>query len=167
MDFVCRYLLLVGAVFASACAVKSGLDDGTWEATGKVSQASLVVQSNGDGYVDFTFEYLLGLVDDDGIQVVMWRYTLVDADRSTFGEVLEPMRDFVEGEQSPLFVEGTRQRRLPLDAGALQREKTYVLWIQVMYRDTSIYEHLVPVATDAPYEDGAPLDGLRAFEIGQ
>ena len=111
----------------------------TWDAT-VVSQASLVVPPTGDGYIDFTFEYLLGLVDDDGIQEVMWRYELVDANRTSFGAVVEPMREFLDSESSPLFVEGTRQRRLALESRQLQREKTYVLWIQVMYRETSIYD---------------------------
>ena len=101
-----RHLALLMTCFVSACAVDTGLEDGTWQATGKVTEASLVVMPDGTGRLDFAFEYLLGLVDDDGIGEVTWSYSLTDRTRRAYGSVTEPMRQLKPDEASPLFVEG-------------------------------------------------------------
>ena len=161
-----RILGVVTCLTFWGCAVDSGLEDGTWQVSGKVSEASLTVMPDGTGHVDFVFEYLLGLVDDEGIEAVTWSYALTDTSRQSFGETVEPMRETKPNESSPLFVEGTRNRRLPIERNVLERIRTYVLWIKVYYRDETLYELLVPVASDVPHVDEAPIEELRQFSIG-
>ena len=158
--------IVIGCVL-SGCAVDTGLDDGTWQATGKIAQANLTVLPDGTGHVDFVFDYLLGLVDDEGIGEVTWSYALTDRSRRPYGSVTEAMRQLKPNESSPLFVEGTRTRRLTIEQAALDTVQTYVLWVKVFYRDSTLYELLVPVGATAPYVDEDPIDDIREFSIGR
>ena len=112
---------------------------------------------DGTGRLDFAFEYLLGLVDDDGIGEVTWSYSLTDRTRRAYGSVTEPMRQLKPDEASPLFVEGTRTRSLDVEQGMLTPSQTYVLWIKIFYKETTLYELLIPVGEGTPYFNPEPL----------
>ena len=138
-------LLLLGG-----CAIKDEVKDGLWEIRAKVSTAALTVDESGQGQVDFTFVYLLGLVDDEGIEQVDWTFALIDSDRNELAAESQVMRQG-QADQNEVFVQGERPRSLMLDGAALSLEETYVLWITVRYRDTVLTEVLVPVTQGQIY----------------
>ena len=161
-----RHLALFMSCYLSGCAVDTGLEDGTWQATGKVAEASLVVMPDGTGRLDFVFDYLLGLVDDDGIGEVTWSYSLTDRTRRAYGSVTEPMRQLKPDEASPYLWkdENTESRT---GAGGASTKPNLCSLIKIFYKETTLYELLIPVGEGTPYFNPQPLDDIREFSIGR
>ena len=72
MEIRATVITLFGICLLSACAVKDEVEDGLWEIRAKVARAELTATADGGASVDFTFMYLLGLVDEAGIAGVEW-----------------------------------------------------------------------------------------------
>ena len=151
-------LALIGLFSLSACAIKDEVDDGLWEIRAKVSRAELTITDASNGTVDFTFVYLLGLVDDEGVTGVEWRYALVDPDRDEGDRELASTTQLMrqpQEEAREIFVQGERPRELVIENTPLDPVKTYVLWIEVLYRDATLTEVLIPIKSGEVYLNDA------------
>lgn len=148
----CLLLLLGGCVLAD--------DDleGTRDIDPSVPVVSLALLPEGGATVEFTFHYELQIVDEEGIDLVWWRYALVracsDADREAFACELGTRPVLAANEQemrkpelgkTSIFVEGDRPRKLEIGPGVIQADEDYILWIQVSYRGEAIGHHLEQV----------------------
>ena len=100
----------------------------------------------------FTYAYLLGIVDDDGVDVVDWRFSLIDADRFEYAETVQPLRE-AELDQVRILVEGERARTLRCEPGELNPSGTYVLWIEVTYAEDIIDEMFLAVRNGEIHEE--------------
>jgi len=154
-----RLLVLMGALLAAGCVVKDEAKDGAIEMRSAVTQALLTVAPDGSGQLDFTYAYLLGIVDDDGIDVVDWRFALMDPDLFEYAETVQPLRE-AEMEQVRILVEGERERSLSCEAGQLSPDKTYVLWITVSYGEDVIDEMLLAVRNGEAHEESFDVKTL-------
>ena len=162
---VIRYALTLSilALLLGGCAIKDEVEDGLWEIRSKVSRAELNLTGADGPEVDFTFEYLLGLVDEEGIAEVNWRYVLIKPDGDGAGDELaseeQVMRQSQEG-MTEIFVQGERPRKLKVDGVDLSEEITYVLRISVYYRETTLTEVLVPLQAGQVYVNEAPYGDI-------
>ncbi len=154
-----RWLVILGTFLATACVVKDEATDGTIEMRSAVTQALLTVAPDGSGHLDFTYAYLLGIVDDEGIDVVEWRFVLIDADRLEYAETVQPLRE-AELEQVRILVEGERERTLQCDAGQLASDQTYVLWITVHYGEEVLQEKFLAVRAGELHEEAFEVQTL-------
>ena len=147
-------ILSLCALFLGGCAIKDEVEDGLWEIRSKVSRAELNPAGADGPEVDFSYEYLLGIVDAEGIAEVGWRYALVEPDGDGSGVELasetQVMRQPQDAE-TEIFVQGERPRKLKLPEINLAAEVTYVLRISVYYRDTTLTEVLVPLQLGQVY----------------
>jgi hypothetical protein len=150
------------ALGLNACVIQDEAKDGLWEIRTKVSTATLTVDGDRTGSLDFTFEYLLGLVDDDGVEQVDWEYSLIDLDGQPLGGDAEIMRQ-AQLDKTEVFVQGERPRKLIIDQPVLTLDNTYVLWIKVRYRDGILAESLISVSQGMPHVDASPTDDIPQF----
>jgi len=155
------FSILIG-VSLTACVIQDEVKDGLWEMRTKVSTATLMVEGDRTGTLDFTFEYLLGLVDDQGIEEVQWAYRLVDPDGQDLVSETEVMRQ-AQLDEKEVFVQGERPRQLTVESPVLTAEATYVLWITVRYREQILAELLVPVSQGTPHLDEDLTDDIPQF----
>jgi len=139
-------------LIVSGCVVKDEATDGAIEMRSAVTQALLTVSEDGSGHLDFTYAYLLGIIDDAGVDVVEWRFALMDADLFEYAETVQPLRE-AELDQVRILVEGERERSLNCEAGQLDPNKTYVLWITVNYGEDVIDEMLVGLQNGEVHEE--------------
>jgi len=140
-------LLLLGL---TGCLIEDEAKDGLREIRAQVTEASLSIDSEGQGTVDFTFHYLLGVIDNAGIERVVWTYALVDTDENEIISATEDMREAQENIRK-IYVKGTRPRTLVTENVVLDPERTYILWITVIYRELVLKELLIPVKVGVPY----------------
>jgi hypothetical protein len=148
--FILLSLMLL-AMF-SGCVVKEELDDTYNQAHLGLNQWSLLEQDNGSYVLDFDVGYLIGLIDEEGIQEIKWRFELITKDREFISFSEEQMRES-SPEKNAIFVEGRRVRRLEL-ATILSDGETYILWFTLQYRDGILHEQLFPLV--AGEEGGNP-----------
>jgi hypothetical protein len=153
---------LIAALSLSACLIKDEVQDGLWEISTTVSTATLTVSSEGAAEVEFTFNYLLGLVDSQGIEQVEWTYALLDREGSQIVSETQVMRE-PELDKREIFVQGDRPRVLSLESGQVAAEGRYILWILVQYRETTLTEVLIPVSVDEPYSNEVPPEDIPQF----
>ncbi len=145
------------------CAIKDEVEDGLWEIRAKVSRAELTSVDGAGVAVDFTFKYLLGLVDEEGIAGVDWAYVLLEPDGDggamEIGREEQVMRQ-PQLEQREIFVQGERPRVLTIEDLNLDPEKTYVLRIHVFYRETTLTEVFVPLQVGQVYVNEEPYGDI-------
>ena len=156
----------LAACLFTGCAIKNEVNDGLWEIRAKVSEASLTIEQTGDaevGTIDFNFVYLLGIVDAEGVTGVQWRYALLDPrlDESarSLGSTYQEMRPAQEN-STEIFVQGERPRQLTVEGVSWDRDQTYVLAIEVEYRETVLGEVLIPIRVDQTYLNLEPLEDI-------
>jgi len=154
------YILVI--VFAFGCAIKDEVRDGLWEIRSDVRTASLVQRDANTLTLDFNYEYLLGLVDNEGIEEVLWTYALVDSSKAEIVSETQQMRE-PQPNRTEVFVQGERPRELDIELGVLDPLETYVLWVTVTYRDTILTEVLVPVRIGESYISDTPLGDIEVF----
>ena len=150
-----RVFILLSLIFLamfSGCVVKEELDDTYNQAHLGLNQWSLLEQDNGSYVLDFDVGYLIGLIDEEGIQEIKWRFELITKDREFISFSEEQMRES-SPEKNAIFVEGRRVRRLEL-ATILSDGETYILWFTLQYRDGILHEQLFPLV--AGEEGGNP-----------
>ena len=155
-------ILLLSVMTLGGCAVENELNDGLWEIRARVSAAELTIDEQGHGEVDFTFVYLLGLVDGEGIEDVEWSYALVDSDANELAKESQVMRQ-AQADRTEVFVQGDRPRVLAIEETILSSDETYVLWIKVFYRDATLTEVLVPVSQGEAYVNELPTGDIPQF----
>ncbi len=133
----------------------------------------LALLPDGAAKVDFTFHYELQIVDEEGIEMVWWRYALVracsDADREALACDLATRPVLAENEQemrkpepgkTEIFVEGDRPRQLEIPAGVVHPDDAYVLWIEVRYRGEAVGHFLQEVRVGGRGPADEPDAGL-------
>ncbi len=153
-----RVLATSLALLLGGCVLADEDLEGTRDIDPSVPAVQLVLLPEGGALVDFTFHYELQIVDEEGIELVWWRYALVractDADRDAFACDLASRPVLAENEQemrkpelgkTSIFVEGDRPRKLELGPGVISPDENYILWIQVVYRGEAIGHHLEEV----------------------
>ena len=158
----CLLILFFVSSIASGCLVREELVDGVWEVNAQIIDAQLSVNEDNTAVLDFTLIYLLGLVDDQGIEEVTWTYALLDSNRNVVNSSTGRMRD-PEPDLREVYVQGERPRNLEFDAGQIDSDKIYVLSAGVVYRDTLLGEVLVPVSVAQPYQAEANLGEIPIF----
>ena len=99
---------------------------------------------DGGAVVSFTFSYLLGIVDEEGIAAVDWIYSLRVPRGGTLFTLEQPMRD-AQPEKTEILVVGDRTREFEVPAGSLDAGITYVLWFELYYRGERLGEFLEPL----------------------
>jgi hypothetical protein len=163
MEIRATVITLFGICLLSACAVKDEVEDGLWEIRAKVARAELTATADGGASVDFTFMYLLGLVDEAGIAGVEWSYVLVAPDGEGNAEELGREDQIMRQEQPEareVFVQGERPRVLVIDDLAIDPDETYVLRIYVYYRESTLTEVLIPLQIGQVYLDEEPYGDI-------
>lgn len=146
----------------TGCIVKDELHDGIREVLPTLKSVRLDRNADGSGQVDFTFNYLLGIVDEQGIQEVRWEYSVITPAREVLVVEEEAMRK-PEPEKTQVLVQGDRTRRLEVPPGALRSDGTYVLSVALFYDGELFgekYKKLVPGETLTETVD---LDDLPKF----
>ncbi len=138
------FFILLLSWGAQACVVKDEQRDGLREMRSELAASTLTRNADGSGTLDFTFEYGIALVDDDGVQEMPWSYRLVDRARRVLAENEQVMRKAEPG-VTDVLVTGERKRKLELPPGAIAEDGTYVLWIVVQYRAEVLHEALYTV----------------------
>ena len=147
---------------ATGCAIKDEVKNGLWEIRSDVRTASLTQGDEGKLTLTFNYEYLLGLVDDEGIEEVIWTFALVDTERNEIASETQQMRE-AQPERTEVFVQGERPRELDIDVSLIDVTKTYVLWITVTYRDSILTEKLTPIRLGESYINDAPLGDIEVL----
>ena len=162
---VARHTLLLSlfALLSGGCAIKDEVQDGLWEIRSKVSRAELTLSGTDGPEVDFTYEYLLGIVDESGVAEVDWRYGLIRPDGDGSGVELASETQVMRQSQEDaieIFVQGERPRKLRLPDVELSEDVTYVLRISVYYRDTTLTEVLIPLQLGQIYLNETPYGDI-------
>jgi hypothetical protein len=150
-----RVFILLSLIFLamfSGCVVKEELDDTYNQAHLGLNQWSLLEQDNGSYVLDFDVGYLIGLIDEEGIQEIKWRFELITKDREIVSFNEEQMRE-PSPDKKAIFVEGRRVRKLEL-ATILSEGEAYILWFTLHYKDGILHEQLFPLV--AGEEGGNP-----------
>ena len=112
-----------------------------------MTEATLLVNRNSGGTLDFTFHYELGALDDEGIEQVDWTYRLVDSNEVEFAAHSQRMRK-PNPDKTGILVRGDRTRHLNIERG-LEVGKTYIIWFSLFYRGELFKEYLAPVEATA------------------
>lgn len=145
------YSLFMSFIF-SGCIVKEELDDTYNQAHLGLNQWSLIQQEDRSYLLEFDAGYLIGLIDDEGIQAINWRFELITKDQEIISYNQEVMRD-PSPEKTAIFVEGRRVRQQEL-ATILSEGETYILWFTLLYNDDILHEQLFPLTAGG--EGGDP-----------
>ena len=145
------YALLVSLIF-SGCVVKEELDDTYNQAHLGLNQWSLIQQEDRSYVLEFDAGYLIGLIDEEGVKAISWRYELITKDQEIISYKQEVMRES-SPEKTAIFVEGRRVRQQDL-ATILSEGETYILWFTLQYEDDILHEQLFPLI--AGEEGGDP-----------
>lgn len=144
-------------------AVASG--ESVREMRGRVTFADLRRDPDGGGTLDFLFVYLLGIVDPDGIDRIEWRYALFHPDRTELAAGQDIMREAAP-ELTQVLVHSQlpgRRRSLLIGPGRLQNGQIYVLRLTLWYRQTILFETLVPIEPGVVLDD--PVDPEELPEL--
>ncbi len=163
-----RALITLSSLLAVGCVVNEDLADDTRELIPTIKEdakgqhlAHLEAASDGSGVLQFTFHYELGLIDEEGIAEVQWRYSLITVEREPLATFEQRMRKPEPG-RTQILVQGDRPRKLEVPAGRLQDGETYVLWIEVSYRGELLGEllHSVTEGGEPPPMETEPDPNL-------
>ena len=144
--------LMALSVMLSGCVVKEELDNTYNQAHLGLNQWDLKTTERGSHTLNFNVGYLIGLVDDEGVKGINWRYELMTRDLEVLGSFSEEMREATPDKEQ-IFVEGRRTRALE-PTSLLSEGETYILWFTLYYNDEILHEQLFPVV--AGEEGGDP-----------
>ena len=148
----------------AGCVVKEELNNTYNQAHLGLNQWSLLTEPSGSYRLEFDVGYLIGLVDEEGVEEISWNYELMTTDQELIALNLEEMRE-ASPEKTQIFVEGQRQRSLELNT-LLREGDTYILWFTLYYRGEILHEQLFAVV--AGEEGGNPnwLEELLGERLG-
>ena len=104
---LCLISLITLSVTLSGCVVKEELDNTYNQAHLGLNQWDLKATERGSYTLNFNVGYLIGLVDDEGVKEINWRYELVTRDLEVLGSFSEEMREATSNKEQ-IFVEGRR-----------------------------------------------------------
>lgn len=155
--------LLFTTLLLTGCVVKEELNDTYNQAHLGLNEWSLLNTETETGAYELKLDigYLIGLVDDEGIDAIEWTYELMTTDQEVLASNSEEMRA-PSLEKRQVFVEGKRKRELAVPV-PLSEGVTYVLWFTLYYEDEILHEQLFPII--AGEEGGDP--GWLAELIGE
>lgn len=148
----------------SGCVVKEELDDTYNQAHLGLNEWELKLTDNGLYALSFEAGYLIGLIDDEGVEAINWRYELITRDREPLGSFSEEMRP-ASPDRVQVFVEGKRSRVLELSS-LLSEGETYVLWFTLYYEDEILHEQLFPVVAGGEGGDPYWIEELVGDRLG-
>ena len=134
---------LLTSVITVGCVVKEELDDTYNQAHLGLNEWSLLPDVSGAYQLSFDAGYLIGLVDQDGVDAITWTYELMNRDQEVYAFTSEEMRA-ASPEKTQIFVEGKRERVLN-SASRLQDGETYILWFTLEYKGDILHEQLFPL----------------------
>ena len=162
-----RLNTIMGFAFALClgCLAEAPVEDGIVECSGKVSQALLSFDSEGEGQVEFQYQYLIGAKDSEGISQFDWTYRLIDEQRTVFGESNQMMRE-AETDKTLIYVQGEKPRVLPVTIPADAVDGSFVLWLIVEYEGVRVSEFFVELELDVEFTDTSELEKLLIFSQG-
>ncbi|MCA9525239.1 MAG: hypothetical protein KC549_02950 [Myxococcales bacterium] len=156
-------LILVALLLSlGGCVVKDELEDGIREVLPTLRSTTYLRNADGSGQVDFTFNYLLGIVDDAGIDEVRWEYAVITPAREIIGAEEQEMRK-AQPEKTQILVQGDRSRSLVLPPGALRANGTYVLSVALFYRGELFGEKFKKLVEGETLTEEVELDDLPRF----
>lgn len=139
-----RFVMIFSlATLTFGCVVKEELDSTYNQAHLGLNEWSLIQDETGSYKLSFDAGYLIGLVDEEGIQQINWTFELVNRDREIISYSSEQMRE-PSPEKTAIFVEGKRTRDVELMT-LLNGGETYILWFTLKYRDDILHEQLFPL----------------------
>ena len=149
----------------SGCVVKEELNDTYNQAHLGLNQWELKPSEEGGYMFSFDAGYLLGLVDDAGIEAIRWSYKLITRDQELLGSFEEEMRE-PSPEKTQIFVEGRRSRSLEIPP-LLTEGETYVVWFTLYYKEEILHEQLFPVVAGAEGGDPRWIEELIGERLGE
>ena len=149
------------ALISSSCLIKDDLGDDVREVRARITEAALIVDS-GESGVEFVFEYLIGLIDQQGIEAIQWTYSLMDVDGVEQATITQEMRE-AQPNRTEIFVQGERPRRLGLGPWMPQTETTYILKVSLGYRMEILHEHFASFTLEQPHEDLTDIGDIPQF----
>ena len=161
-----RYAYIVSVlILFFGCVADEPLEDGLVEGIGKFSQAVVAIDESGTGQVDFTYKYLIGVSDSEGIEGFEWTYRLINPERKVFGESQQSMRE-PEPDKTMIYVQGSKPRVLEVSIPEDDIDGPLVLWVTVTYRETIVSEVFLELFLNQQHTDETPLPKLTRFAQG-
>lgn len=157
---------LVGlCILCTSCVVKEDLNNTYNQAHLGLNEWSLKIAESGGYTLAFDAGYLIGLIDDEGIQSISWTYELMTKEQEVIAFHLEEMRP-PSLDKTEIFVEGRRGRVLETNQ-YLSEGQTYILWFTLRYRDEILHEQLFALV--AGEEGGNPnwIEELIGEQVGE
>lgn len=154
-------LLALCAVGLSGCIVKDELEDGIREVLPTLKETTYSRNSDGSGSVRFTFNYLLGIVDEAGIEEVRWEYAVITPQREILAVEEQQMRG-PQPEKTEILVHGDREREIFVPAG-LRADGAYVLTVSLFYRGELFGEKFKRLVDGETLVEEVELDDLPRF----
>ena len=156
-----KHLVLATALLGG-CIVKDELKDGIREVLPTMKSVTFAQAADGSGRVDFTFNYLLGIVDEEGIDEVRWEYSVITPAREILAIEEQPMRK-AEPEKTQVLVQGDRSRTLELPPGTLRPGGRYVLSVALFYEGELFGEKYKKLVDGETLTEEVELDDLPRF----
>ena len=158
-----RLVLTLGLLLAgvSGCVVKDELRDGIREVLPTLKETTYTYDEDGSGTVDFTFNYLLGIVDEAGIDEVRWEFSVITPQREILALEEQQMRD-AQPEKTEILVNGDRARTLVVPSG-LRADGDYVLAIAIFYRGDLIGEKYKRLVDGETLTEEVEINDLPRF----
>ncbi|MEZ4467699.1 MAG: hypothetical protein R3F60_02545 [bacterium] len=159
-----RVISLAVALLVSAggCVVKDELEDGIREVLPTLRSTTYTRNADGSGQVDFTLNYLLGIVDEAGIEEVRWEYAVITPAREIIAVEEQEMRK-AQPEKTQVLVQGDRSRSLAVPPGLLRSDGTYVLSVALFYRGELFGEKYKKLIEGETLTEEVKLDDLPRF----
>lgn len=157
-----RFLLLALPALLAGCIVKDELHDGIREVLPTLKSVAFERSADGSGRVDFTLNYLLGIVDEAGIGEVRWEYAVITPAREVLAVEEEEMRK-AQPEKTQVLVQGDRVRTLEVPPGTLRAEGTYVLSVALFYEGELFGEKYKKLVEGEVITEAVELDDLPRF----
>ena len=157
-----RLTLMCLPALLTGCIVKDELHDGIREVLPTMKSVSFERSPDGSGRVDFTFNYLLGIVDDGGIDEVRWEFSVITPAREVLVVEEEPMRK-AQPEKTQVLVQGDRSRSIELPPGTLRADGTYVLSVALFYGGELFGEKYKKLVEGETITEEVELDDLPRF----
>lgn len=156
-----RLILVLAVTLSSGCIVKDELEDGIREVLPTLKEVTYNLNDDGSGTVRFTFNYLLGIVDETGIEEVRWEYSVITPDREVLALEEQQMRG-AQLEKTQILVHGDRERELFVPGG-LRSDGDYVLSVALFYRDELFGEKYKRLVDGETLTEEVELDDLPRF----
>jgi hypothetical protein len=156
----CGVLLL--ALAAPSCVVDTQPDGDVRELRGGLQSLELRAMEGESTTLRFSFGYLLGLIDEEGIAPVEWSVVLRTRDRQELGRLDQTMREPAPDATRALVV-GERAREIPIPSRRLRPGEGYVLWLTFTYRGERLAEILAPVFAITGEQISDPFDPEAAL----